>query len=294
MDDVSSDPIQAARSRVAALGAVFNPQVQAATAEIYAPLVRTSDPDVELIQDVAFGAHPRQKLDVYHPTGGRTGLPVIVFIPGGGFIGGGKNEHPAFHRNVGVYFAGHGFVAVIANYRLAPEFTWPDQTSDVALAVEWALAHAADYGGDPGRVSAIGQSAGAANLSAYLFHPRYQGRAEKAGLRSAVLMSGVYRFDDSMPPNVRQYAGAPGEWEDRSPISHVSGSRLPVMLCVAELDPAFLAAPTLELAHAVTWRDGHCPPLIRFDGHNHVSTVQSLGSGDDSVGGVLRRRLAQF
>ncbi|HKR89316.1 MAG TPA: alpha/beta hydrolase [Phenylobacterium sp.] len=277
------------RQKIADMGARFDPGVLAATMALYADAVATSAPGVERIADIAFGEHPRQQLDIYRPR--QQDAPVLVFFPGGGFISGGKDEHPSFYRNVGVYFARHGYLAIIANYRLAPEFCWAEQTADVAAAVAWVSANAVRYGGDPGGLSLMGQSAGAVNLANYLFHPLHGGAAEAAGVRRAILMSGVYRFTPQLPPNVQHYAGPPSLWRDRSPLTHARRNRIPLSLCLAQYDPAMLAAPTLELALALTRRDGCCPPLHRFAGHNHVSTVQSLGSADDQVGAVLRAML---
>jgi acetyl esterase/lipase len=277
------------RREIAALGARFDPSILTATMALYADAVATSAPSVARIVDVAFGEHPRQKLDVYRPK--QSGAPVLVFFPGGGFTGGGKDEHPSFYRNIGVYFARHGYLAIIANYRLAPEFRWTEQTADVAAAVAWVSANAIHFGGDPRCLSLLGQSAGAVNLSNYLFHPMHRGKAEVAGVRRAILMSGLYRFTRELPPNVQQYAGPQSAWRDRSPLTHAHRNRIPLSLCLAEYDPAMLATPTLELALTLTRRDGRCPPLHRFAGHNHVSTVQSIGSADDQVGSTLRAML---
>lgn len=277
--------LRSIRERIYAMGARFDKDVLSETQALYEGLVATSDPDVQCIADLAYGAHPRQRLDIYRGPARRA--PVLVFFPGGGFTGGGKDEHPAFYRNLGVYFARHGYLTIVANYRLAPEFTWPDQTADIAAAVDWARQNATTYGGDPGQLFLMGQSAGAANLASFLFHPKYADALEAAGVRRAILMSGVYRFHAGLPASVHLYTGAPDLWEDRSPLTHVAGSRVPVSLSIAEYDPEVLASPTLELALALTARDGKCPPLRVFSGHNHVSTVQSLGSLDDDVGAAL-------
>jgi hypothetical protein len=56
------------------------------------------------------------------------------------------------------------------------------------------------------------------------------------------------------------------------------------VLTVAEFDPAFLAAPTYLLAGAMTRRDGKSPEVAWLKGHNHVSTVFSFGTEDESFG----------
>ena len=46
------------------------------------------------------------------------------------------------------------------NYRLAPQHQWPACADDVATAIKWVKAHAADYKADPKRIALIGESAG--------------------------------------------------------------------------------------------------------------------------------------
>lgn len=67
-------------------------------------------------------------------------------------------------------------------------------------------------------------------------------------------------------------------------------ARLPLLLGYAQYDPEFLSAPTLALAHAVCERDRQCPPVLWMKGHNHVSTVFSIGSQDTELG----RNLVDF
>ena len=67
-------------------------------------------------------------------------LPVLVYIPGGGYVGGDKNADGVFYGNLGIYFARHGYLTVVANYRLAPAHPWPAGAQDVAGAIAWAQA----------------------------------------------------------------------------------------------------------------------------------------------------------
>src|SRR5262249_57435317 len=83
--------------------------------------------------------------------------------------GGDKNADGVFYGNLGHYFAGHGILTVVANYRLAPAHPWPAGSQDVASAVAWVRANAKAYGGNPERIILFGQSAGATHSAGYLF-----------------------------------------------------------------------------------------------------------------------------
>jgi triacylglycerol lipase len=250
---------------------------------------KQSTAGVTVTADIAYGADPRQKLDVYRGQGAK--MPILVYIPGGGYVGGDKNFDGVFYGNLGTYFARHGYLTVVANYRLAPAAPWPAGAQDVGGAVAWAKANGAQYGGDPSRLIVYGQSAGATHVATYLFDPQFKAD----GIAAGILMSGPYKFAGKQRPNVISYLGSDeSTYAARSPLTHVASSRVPLMLSVAEFDPGFLAEPTFELAAAVTRRDGRAPQVAFMAGHNHVSTVQSIGSGQDDVGEAVREFLGRF
>jgi len=280
--------------KIKAIGAKFDNDILAQTCALYAPLVtQQARAGVTITDDVAYGGDPRQKLDLYRPEGRR--LPILVYIPGGGYVAGDKNADGVFYRNVGIYFANHGYLAIVANYRLAPAHPWPAGAQDVAGAVAWARREAESHGGDPNRVFLFGQSAGATHVASYLFDPQFHPPGG-AGIKAAILMSGgAYRVPAKPAPNHVAYFGADAsQYEARSPITHLGTSKVPLFLSVAEYDPGTLTAPTFDLARAVSLRDGKAPQFAFLRGHNHVSTVQSLGSSQDDVGARVREFLGGF
>jgi acetyl esterase/lipase len=217
---------------------------------------------------------------------------VLVYIPGGGFVGGDKNSDGVFYVNLGNYFAGHGILTIVANYRLAPAHPWPAGSQDVGSVLAWTRANAKSFGGNPGRIILFGQSAGATHSAGYLFNTSFQPSGQP-GVAAGILMSGPYAFEGELRPNLKAYLGSdPTKYAERSPLTHVGKNRTPLLLSVAEYDPAFLAVPTYELARAVTLRDGKSPKLAYFAGHNHVSTVMSFGTAHDDVGSAVREFLA--
>jgi len=282
----STSEVAEVRRRIAAMGPNFDQKVLEATRALYAPLIRKSSGCAKITADVAYGSDPRQKLDVYQPA--KAAAHILVYVPGGGFVGGDKNSDGVFYVNLGNYFASHGILTIVANYRLAPAYPWPAGAQDVASAVAWARANAKSFGGDPARIVLFGQSAGSTHSASYLFDPSFQPAGEP-GVVAGILMSGPYSFQGELPPNLKAYFGNdPSRYAERSPLTHVGKSRTPLLLSVAEYDPAFLAVPTYELARAVTLRDRKSPKLAYFAGHNHVSTVMSLGTAQDDVGSTVR------
>ena len=251
---------------------------------MFAPLIEPVHGVVEHL-DQAYGDHPRQQFDAYAAPGLK-GAPIVIYIPGGGFSGGDKRQDGAFFANLGRFFASHGVVCVTANYRLSPEVSWPAASQDLARLVAHVKARAADCGGDARRIVIFGHSAGAAHVASYVFDPDLGGHDEVAG---AVLSSGLYVLrTEELRPNVALYFGEDeATFERRSALSHVAGTKVPVLLSVAEFDPVSLATPTFEMAIALTKRDGNPPPVLRLDDHNHFSCICGIGTKDERFSGAL-------
>ncbi|RZK58539.1 MAG: alpha/beta hydrolase [Hymenobacter sp.] len=101
----------------------------------------------------------RHRLDVYEPTqAATTPRPVVLFIHGGSWNSGGKDDF--IYKAIGRRLAKNGFVGVVISYRLSPQARVPQQADDCARALAWTVAHIKEYGGDPARIVLMGHSAG--------------------------------------------------------------------------------------------------------------------------------------
>ncbi|WP_211241201.1 carboxylesterase/lipase family protein [Pseudonocardia spinosispora] len=126
-------------------------------------------------------------LAVWTPSPGRTGLPVVVWISGGGYLAcDSANPHLD-----GTTLAGAGAVVVSAHYRSGFEgFARldgaPDNRAllDQLAALRWVRDNIAAFGGDPANVTLLGQSAGAGSIAALLVMPASTGLFRRAILQS--------------------------------------------------------------------------------------------------------------
>ncbi|WP_316527588.1 carboxylesterase/lipase family protein [Kitasatospora brasiliensis] len=110
-------------------------------------------------------------LNVCTPDPGSAGLPVLVWIHGGGFISGTSGD-PLYDPTV---LASAGLVVVSVNYRVGAEGFMllagaPANRAflDQLAALRWVRRNIARFGGDPARVTVAGQSAGAGSVAALL------------------------------------------------------------------------------------------------------------------------------
>lgn len=110
-------------------------------------------------QTIAYGRDPLQKLDVWRASGARGPAPLVVFVHGGGWKRGSKDN--ATGRWKAAHYTGQGLAFASIDYRLVPAATVEQQAADVALAVKALLDRAGTLGIDRNRVVLMGHSAGA-------------------------------------------------------------------------------------------------------------------------------------
>jgi para-nitrobenzyl esterase len=125
-------------------------------------------------------------LNVFTPAVDGDPRPVLVWIHGGAFTGGsGRN---AWYN--GASFAAHGVVVVTVNYRLGAlgflhlgdELPGSGNCGllDQVAALEWVRDNIAAFGGDPGKVTVFGESAGGMSIGALLGMPAASGLFQQA------------------------------------------------------------------------------------------------------------------
>ncbi|MBR0402123.1 MAG: alpha/beta hydrolase [Lachnospiraceae bacterium] len=113
-------------------------------------------------------------------------LPVLLYFHGGGFIMGCVADHDPL---CGKLADACQMLVISVDYRLAPEFPFPACLEDAVCAATWAQEHVRDYGGDPAKLTAGGDSAGA-NISAALALLGRDGKAPK--LSGLLLFYGTF------------------------------------------------------------------------------------------------------
>lgn len=185
--------------------------------------------------NLAYGSDPRQRLDVYVPTTKNAGpTPVVLFFYGGSWNSGSRRDY----RFVGEALASHGYVTVIADYRLYPQVRYPDFLKDGAYAFAWVEQHIADYGGDPKHLFLMGHSAGAYNAAMLALDPRLLAEVNQtpSAIRGWIGLAGPYDFLPIKNPDVRPVFFHPNSPPDSQPINHVSANAPPALLLAARDD----------------------------------------------------------
>ncbi len=267
--------------------------------EAWAPLLEASAL-APTARDLPYGEDPRQVLDVYAPQverpGGGPGVPILVFVHGGAFVRGDKEQTPWIYANVPAEFSRHGYLAFNVEYRLAPQSPWPGGAEDVREALRWVVRHAARWGGDPSRLFLMGHSAACAHCASALWDARVRpdGGLPVAGL---VLVSprvvADTRADNPNAHGVRAYYGEDEAlYAGREPLGQVRADAPPTFIALAQYENPLLDFYALALAQrlaVVADRDkGPMPRVVQLMDHNHVSIVAQFNTPFNALGGPIR------
>ncbi len=113
---------------------------------------------IRILRDLPYteaSKDPEQQLDLYLPQIKYSSkLPLVVWIHGGGWKAGDKNDTPAFEM------ANRGYAVASLNYRLSQHAVFPAQIYDCKAAIRWLRAHGEDYNMNVSRIGVWGASAG--------------------------------------------------------------------------------------------------------------------------------------
>lgn len=235
--------------------------------------------------EMSYGRDPLQKLDYWRPTA--AGSPLVVFVHGGGWKRGDKNNATGTDKS-GHYLAqGYGFASI--NYRLVPAATVEQQAQDVASALAFLIKQAESLGFDASRVVLMGHSAGA-HLSALVgTDMQYLKKAELGAksLRGVIPLDGacydvprqIAEGGDFMHDTYIQAFGTDLERQKAlSPTFHAAAPNAPsfLILHVQRVDGA---AQSKALGEAL--RKAETPAIVKgFDGRGlagHAEINRRMG-----------------
>lgn len=219
-------------------------------------------------QDVSFGDHERLKLDVYTAKDGFDSAPIIVFVHGGGWNSGSKNDYKFLADS----FTQEGFNVVIPNYRLHPKTKFPGPVTDTAKAIAWVKNA---YPDNP--VVLIGHSAGGYNVLMSTLAPQYL-KAESVDVCQTV--SGVISLAGPtgiVPLKKEPYITIfPDRFtKNDAPLNNVSHPAPAYFLINGEDDKTVYPKNAQKLGEKITARGGQVEVKIYPD-MDHIEPVKWL------------------
>ncbi len=203
-------------------------------------------------------------MDLARPKGLTHPAPAVVWIHGGAWRGGRKEEFDSLIRES----ARAGFISVSINYRLVPDYLFPAQVEDAKCAVRWLRANAERLQVDPDRIGVVGASAGAhlaMMLGTMNADDGLEGEGGSAGVSSrvqaVVSFAGPTNLGAELPDVSQDLVAAflggrafevPEKAAAASPITYVDAGDPPMLLVQGTKDPLVPHAQATEMIEALT------------------------------------------
>jgi len=236
--------------------------------------------------DVPYGAHHAERLDIFPAT--RPGpAPVHVFIHGGYWQRMDKADFSFVARGLGPA----GAATVVINYGLVPSIDLDTLVRQCRAAVAWVHRHAIEWGGDPGRISISGHSAGG-HLVAMLLATDWPALDVPADVvKSGCAISGLYDLEPIRLCYLNQVLALTPEVAQRnSPVLLAPSRATPLILAVGGAEGPEYHRQTDALAAA--WRTRGVPiEVMDLPGHDHFSIVAELESPFSSLARAIQTQM---
>jgi arylformamidase len=222
--------------------------------------------------DVRYGGGANEHLDIFPAA--HDGAPVLFFIHGGYWRAFDKKDHSF----IAPAFTGKGACVVVPNYALCPAVTIPQIVMQMVTALAWTWRNIARHGGDPGRITVAGHSAG--------------------GHLTAMMAACLWPvFGRDLPANLVKNAMSISGLHDLEPIMHTPFLQPSLKLTpqqVRQASPARLPPPAQGTLYAVAggaeseefarqvrvmqqaWGPQRVPVAETMAGLNHFTVLESM------------------
>jgi len=244
---------------------------------------------VRIIRDLPYGSRSRERMDILLPRDPEPGAPLHLFIHGGYWRSGSKEDH----HLVAAPVLAVGGVAAIVTYDLMPGIRLGTIVAQVRAAARHLVAMAPGLGADPARLTVSGHSAGA-HLACYLagHGPGERTRPNLPALRGLLLVSGIYDLSgipgSFLKDEARMTLEETKAW---SPMTsrHDPAPRRIMTRGEDETSPFHSQA----LAMADLLKEGSASVELRCEpGLNHLTVVQALADPAAPLGRLLGELVA--
>ncbi|TYR81883.1 alpha/beta hydrolase [Priestia megaterium] len=251
--------------------------------------IETIKKQVKVEKDIVYAEDGIENsfLDIYYPKNAKKDLPVIMWIHGGGFVSGSKEQTQEY----GMALANEGYVVANINYAIAPGQQYPGPVIQANQALKYLQNNVDKYGGDMSRLFIGGDSAGAqiaSQTAAVISNEELaktmglQPSVDNEQLKGALLYCGLYNMDrmgksEKSPvlkagvqtvlwsyTGVKDFASF-SRLDELSTVKQVTPDYPPAFLTVGDADP--LAPHSVELIDVLEKNNVEVESVL-FDGTN--------------------------
>lgn len=176
------------------------------------------------------------KLNIFVPNNPtKKKLPVLIFVHGGNWNSGNKDQYGFFGRN----FAKKGVITVMPEYTLSPKANVDQMTTQIAAAVKWVQQNISTYQGNPDQLFVTGHSAGAQLGASAVLNPKFG--IDSNSISGIILNDGagidMKDYLEKIPPTseddyLATWSNKPENWYQASPINFLDEKSPPFLIYV--------------------------------------------------------------
>ena len=245
------------------------------------------------VGDVAYGDDPRETYDVFPPAAtappAAAGAPVHVFFHGGYW----QSQDKAGFTFMAPTFVEAGAVFISANYPLCPDVTMTRLVAACRAATAHAWRNALRWGGDPGRLTVAGHSAGGHIVAALVATdwPATAAGLPRNMIKAGLAISGLYDLEPIRLSYANEHLRLDAaQARAASPIHHLPGAAGALTLAVGSGESAEFHRQ--QAAFAAAWRAAGlaCETLV-LPGLNHFSIMDEYAAPDGKLARVALDQL---
>ena len=236
----------------------------------------------EVKENIAFGAHPKLKYDLYLPNNANKEFnhtPVVVFFYGGSWNRGDKSEY----EFVGRRLASMGYITAVPNYRLYPEVQYPDFLEDGAQSIahlKKELQKPEYKNLNPSQQYVfMGHSAGAYNAAMLALDPRWlnaAGLEHQTSVQGLIGLAGAYNIYPIKDTDVQPVFNHPDYPPKSQPIDYAGSRNVPALLLAPQSDTLVSIERNTNALHQALQSAGNQSKVESIEGTNHITLIGTL------------------
>lgn len=230
--------------------------------------------DYTVIEDVAYGNHALNRLNIYLPARKQASRATVVFFYGGCW-GGCETINKENYRFVAQALTGYGYTVVIADYRRHPEVKFSGIMADVGQSVIWVRAHIGEYGGDSENIFLMGHSAGAHLAAMLTFNKDYLPPETYQSIKGFIGLAGPYDFLPFTDAYQKVVFGPEKNYPASQPVNFVQGTEPPLLLLYGNNDVTVKPVNIESLSRKVR-QAGGCVETHVYSNLDHVELLGAL------------------
>lgn len=243
--------------------------------------------------DIAYGRHPRERLDLFFPDDPSRlhGAPLLAFFHGGYWYAQAKENFSYVAQGL----VEEGVIVAVVEYALCPDVDLPEIVRQSRAAMAWLSHNAVTFGGDPERIYASGHSAGGhlAVMTLATDWPVFDAGLPDLVVKGAAAIGGIFDLEPIRLCFLNETLALDIPMaRELSPIHNLLLPQASVAVAVGGDESDEFRRQSLAYAAACR-ENGNNVKLMVIDNHHHISIMDEFGSTEGLMTSAILEQIMQ-